>query len=129
MGETFVTGCLLKITQRPFSLCLKKAKLVAVTTWEGIMKYAILISLKPYVQSSISIHAQALGSYAELIQFVPDRPGHDARYAIDPNRIWERIGLETHCKHRGRPESDHQLVFRQRVVVEDVNHQLRENAH
>ena len=27
------------------------------------------------------------GSYTDLITFVTDRPGHDARYAIDPSRI------------------------------------------
>ena len=27
------------------------------------------------------------GSYADLITFVTDRPGHDARYAIDPTRM------------------------------------------
>ena len=27
------------------------------------------------------------GSYTDLISFVSDRPGHDARYAIDPSRI------------------------------------------
>jgi dTDP-glucose 4,6-dehydratase len=32
------------------------------------------------------------GSYAELISFVTDRPGHDARYAIDPARIREELG-------------------------------------
>ena len=31
------------------------------------------------------------GSYAELITFVADRPGHDARYAIDPSRIREEL--------------------------------------
>jgi dTDP-glucose 4,6-dehydratase len=31
-------------------------------------------------------------SYAELITFVTDRPGHDARYAIDPTRIREELG-------------------------------------
>ena len=30
---------------------------------------------------------QAIGTYADLIKFVQDRPGHDARYAIDPRRI------------------------------------------
>ena len=29
----------------------------------------------------------ASGSYADLIAFVDDRPGHDARYAIDASRI------------------------------------------
>lgn len=32
------------------------------------------------------------GTYAELITFVADRPGHDARYAIDPTRIREELG-------------------------------------
>lgn len=32
------------------------------------------------------------GSYADQITFVPDRPGHDARYAIDPTRIREELG-------------------------------------
>ena len=27
------------------------------------------------------------GSYSDLIEFVPDRPGHDARYAINSHRI------------------------------------------
>jgi len=31
-------------------------------------------------------------SYAEQITFVTDRPGHDARYAIDPTRIREELG-------------------------------------
>lgn len=30
--------------------------------------------------------------YTDLITFVPDRPGHDARYAIDPTRIREELG-------------------------------------
>ena len=37
-------------------------------------------------------------SYAEQIQFVPDRPGHDKRYAIDATRIKTELGwtpLET----------------------------------
>ena len=32
------------------------------------------------------------GSYADLITFVTDRPGHDARYAIDPSRIRTELG-------------------------------------
>lgn len=30
--------------------------------------------------------------YADLIQFVDDRPGHDARYAINPMRIRDELG-------------------------------------
>ena len=32
------------------------------------------------------------GPYADLITFVTDRPGHDARYAIDPSRIRDELG-------------------------------------
>ncbi len=35
---------------------------------------------------------KAGGSYADQITFVTDRPGHDARYAIDPSRIREELG-------------------------------------
>ena len=31
-------------------------------------------------------------SYAELITFVADRPGHDARYAVDPARMHRELG-------------------------------------
>ena len=43
---------------------------------------AILDDLRP----------KASGSYADQITFVTDRPGHDARYAIDPSRIREELG-------------------------------------
>ena len=35
---------------------------------------------------------KASGSYADQITFVPDRPGHDARYAIDASRIQTELG-------------------------------------
>jgi len=34
----------------------------------------------------------AAAPYADQITFVADRPGHDARYAIDPTRIREELG-------------------------------------
>ena len=35
------------------------------------------------------------GQYADLITFVIDRPGHDARYAINPSRIRKELGWQT----------------------------------
>lgn len=32
------------------------------------------------------------GSYADQITFVADRPGHDARYAVDPTRLRDELG-------------------------------------
>lgn len=43
---------------------------------------AILDDLRPKVA----------GSYADQITFVTDRPGHDARYAIDPSRMRDELG-------------------------------------
>jgi dTDP-glucose 4,6-dehydratase len=37
---------------------------------------------------------RATGRYADLITFVTDRPGHDARYAIDPARIRQELGWQ-----------------------------------
>ena len=38
------------------------------------------------------LHPRDEGSYADLSTFVTDRPGHDARYAIDPSRIRNELG-------------------------------------
>jgi len=43
---------------------------------------SILDRLKPKVS----------GRYKDLITFVRDRPGHDARYSIDPSRIQKELG-------------------------------------
>ncbi len=37
---------------------------------------------------------RAEGPHADLITFVPDRPGHDARYAIDAGRIRAELGWQ-----------------------------------
>lgn len=36
--------------------------------------------------------ATGLTHYRDLITFVTDRPGHDARYAIDAGKIWRELG-------------------------------------
>jgi dTDP-glucose 4,6-dehydratase len=39
-----------------------------------------------------NMYPRSAGGYHELITFVTDRPGHDARYAIDPTRIRTELG-------------------------------------
>ncbi|WP_136475077.1 dTDP-glucose 4,6-dehydratase [Pseudomonas sp. DG56-2] len=50
---------------------------------------ALLDELSPTDQNP---SAQHLGSYSELITHVPDRPGHDLRYAIDATKIQQALG-------------------------------------
>lgn len=45
----------------------------------------ILDELRPCVNMGIK-------NYAELISFIPDRPGHDVRYAIDASKIASSLG-------------------------------------
>jgi len=46
-------------------------------------------------------------SYADLITFVEDRPGHDLRYAIDASKIKRELGWT--------PQQDHESGFRKTV--------------
>ena len=39
-----------------------------------------------------SVKPRKAGAYENLITFVQDRPGHDARYSIDPSRIKDELG-------------------------------------
>lgn len=45
--------------------------------------------------------------YASLITFVPDRPGHDLRYAVDPTKIRTELGWE--------PKETFQTGFRKTI--------------
>ena len=38
------------------------------------------------------VHSRESGSYRDLIKFVQDRPGHDKRYALNANRIYNELG-------------------------------------
>jgi dTDP-glucose 4,6-dehydratase len=40
------------------------------------------------------VREQGLTSYAELVNFVKDRPGHDHRYAIDSTKIARQLGWQ-----------------------------------
>ena len=40
---------------------------------------------------------KAIGCYRELVTFVPDRPAHDRRYAVDASKIRRELGWEPAC--------------------------------
>lgn len=52
---------------------------------------SILDELQP-AWTNEKMAARGLKEYSELIYFVPDRPGHDRRYAIDPSKVSKEIG-------------------------------------
>ncbi len=52
---------------------------------------ALLEELLP-ARDNPALVARGLRGYAELKRFVPDRPGHDRRYAIDARRVRRELG-------------------------------------
>lgn len=52
---------------------------------------AALETLRPAAQNP-ALRARGFTSYAALKTFVPDRPGHDRRYAIDATKIRKTLG-------------------------------------
>ena len=56
-------------------------------------------------------------SHRELITFVPDRPGHDFRYAIDFTQAQRRARLVAEALLRNRPQCDREMVPRQSRLV------------
>ena len=60
-------------------------------------------------------------SYARLITFVTDRPGHDRRYAIDATQDRARARLEAGRNLRDRHPQDRALVPQQRRWVAHVH--------
>jgi dTDP-glucose 4,6-dehydratase len=49
----------------------------------------VLEELRP---AASNVHLKDTGSYKNLRSFVPDRPGHDRRYAIDASKIERELG-------------------------------------
>ena len=52
---------------------------------------ALLDELAPVAQNA-ALAGRDLEGYAALKTFVPDRPGHDRRYAIDASKIRDELG-------------------------------------
>jgi dTDP-glucose 4,6-dehydratase len=52
---------------------------------------ALLEEMRP-ARDNPALRSADVGAYAELKTFVPDRPGHDRRYAIDASRVRRELG-------------------------------------
>ncbi|KIC40592.1 dTDP-glucose 4,6-dehydratase [Ruegeria sp. ANG-R] len=73
-------------------LVLEKGKLGRSYNIGGENERSNLELVKTLCSILDELRPKAQGSYADQITFVADRPGHDARYAIDPTRIREELG-------------------------------------
>src|SRR5262245_3317517 len=54
---------------------------------------ALLEEERPARQNP-ALQGRGISAYEELISFVPDRPGHDRRYALDPSKLAREIGWQ-----------------------------------
>jgi dTDP-glucose 4,6-dehydratase len=72
-------------------LVLKKAKVGRSYNIGGENEYTNLELVEVLCSILDRLKPKALGEYKDLITFVKDRPGHDARYSIDPSRIQKEL--------------------------------------
>ena len=86
MDKIFVTGSMSKIMPERLIWCCNMAEWAKPTTWEAVASARIYRWLALFVDFWISWQIPAKGSHRRLISFVADRPGHDRRYAIDPQK-------------------------------------------
>lgn len=66
----------------------EKTNLQVVETLCGILERLVPAAANP------ALRARGAARYEDLKKFVPDRPGHDRRYAIDAGRIRRELGWE-----------------------------------
>ncbi len=66
------------------------------------------------------VHPPGRGSYADLIEFVKDRPGHDRRYAIDSAKIRSELGWRPRESFESGLEKTVRWVLDNRAWTEEV---------
>ena len=93
MAATFVIGYMLRITQmRQSFVVLTRGKVGRSYNIGGENERTNLELVQTLCKILDRLKPRRTGAYEKLITFVQDRPGHDARYAIDPSRIRDELG-------------------------------------
>lgn len=64
------------------------------TNLEVVDRICAILDRERPLRDNSSLAAKGLRSHAELKSFVPDRPGHDRRYAIDSSKVREELGWQ-----------------------------------
>jgi dTDP-glucose 4,6-dehydratase len=62
------------------------------TNHELVTRLCALLERERPARENPALRARGASAYAELISFVPDRPGHDRRYALDTAKIERELG-------------------------------------
>jgi dTDP-glucose 4,6-dehydratase len=62
------------------------------TNHELVTKLCALLEQEQPARENAALRGRGVSAYAELIRFVPDRPGHDRRYALDTGKIARELG-------------------------------------
>jgi dTDP-glucose 4,6-dehydratase len=62
------------------------------TNLEIVNRLCALMERERPARRNPALSARGVGRYEDLQTFVPDRPGHDRRYAIDATRIRAELG-------------------------------------
>ena len=86
------TGSTSRITPRALELVLRNGRLGESYNVGGRSERTNLASRRDDLRHPRSRTAAGRGTYRDLISFVPDRPGHDLRYAIDSSKIERELG-------------------------------------
>ena len=63
-------------------------------------------------------HPKQIKQYQDLIKFIPDRPGHDYRYAVDLTKITKELGwLPKENFKSGLTKTINYLIYKQKLMV------------
>ena len=85
-------GCMLKITWAPWWRCWSGAPSARPTTSAANCEKTNLEVAKTVLTAVAELTGANPADMLRLIEFVPDRPGHDRRYAIDSSHIQRELG-------------------------------------
>lgn len=81
------TGCMSRITPTRFCWWCKRGAVGRSYNIGGENERSNLELVQTLCAILDDLRPKPQGVYADQITFVTDRPGHDARYAIDPSRM------------------------------------------
>ena len=90
-GRTYATGSTWKTTHGPLTPSSTKAETYNIG---GFNEWKNIDIIKVLINTVDRLLGRTEGEDLGLITYVTDRPGHDARYAIDSSKLQRELGWE-----------------------------------